>query len=485
MSSTLRSGRLAPTRKDVVEFISSIEQDTRIAKATVLVNEAHVIALAKAEVISRENARKLLKALREIEKNPPFRKGVEDVHVLIEDYVTRRVGAAVGGMLNAGKSRNDQVATAIRMTLREALLELSSLIMSFEQELLCLAAKHKRSPFVGYTHLQPAQPITFAHYLIAVGDAFLRDNQRIMEAYARVNACPMGASALAGTSFRIDRSLVARLLGFNGLVENSLDAVGSRDFLLDALYASSTVALDTSRVAEDLIFYGSADVGLVYLPDEFASTSSIMPQKKNPDVLEVVRARCAKVVGNYSSATTVLHGLTTGYNLDYQELTPMVWDSMDIIGSCIKMLTQLVPKVGLSERIADRYQTQFMAATEIANVLVREEEMPFREAHHAVGQAVKTALERGQSLGGLDIVQWRNLLRKQIRESTFRKIAPLVDAGKQADFNKTLGGSSPAETERMIQARNRRIRKTVEERQKFLSELRKSSELMSANWLEM
>ncbi len=475
MSTTLQSGRLTPTRKDVVEFISSIEQDRRIAKSAVLVNEAHVVALAKAEVISRENARKLLGALRQIERNLPFRKGVEDVHVLIEDYVTRRVGAEIGGMLNAGKSRNDQVATAIRMTLREALLELSSLIISFEQELLRLAARHKRSPFVGYTHLQPAQPITFAHYLLAVGDAFLRDNQRTMEAYARVNACPMGAGALAGTSFRIDRSLVARLLGFNGIVENSLDAVCSRDFILDALYASSSVALDASRVAEDLIFYSSADVGLVELPDEFASTSSIMPQKKNPDVLEVVRARCAKVVGNYSSATTALHGLTTGYNLDYQELTPLVWDSLDTISSCVKMLTQLVPKVRLNDGIADRYQTQFIAATEIANVLVREEKMPFREAHHAVGLAVKTSIEKGQNFRGLDIVQWGNLLKRQIRESTFRKIAQSVDAEKQADFNKTRGGSSHAETERMIQARNRQIGKAVKQRQNSLSELRRSS----------
>lgn len=479
MSSTLRSGRLAPTRKDVVRFISSIKDDARIARSTVLVNEAHVIALAKAAVVGPNDARKLIRALREIEKRTPSRKGVEDIHVLIEEYVTKRVGPEVGGMLNVGKSRNDQVATAIRMTLREALLELSSLIVSLEQELLRLARKHSKSLFVGYTHLQPAQPITFAHYLLAVGDSFLRNNQRLMETYARVNACPMGAGALAGTSFPINRALVARLLGFRGLVENSLDAVSTRDFVMDTLHVCSTMALDLSRMAQDLIFYSSSDVGLIELPDEFTSTSSIMPQKKNPDLLEVVRARCARVVGNYSSAATGLHGLTTGYNLDYQELTPLVWDSLDTVGPCLKMLTQLVPRIKLQGPTKNKTKTQFMMATEVANVLVREEQVPFREAHHAVGRAVKTALQRGQSLADLGKEYWEKSLNRKIRGETIRKIATTADLAKHVELYKTQGSASGIETERMIQTRKRLTTRATRENQDWLMRLRKTSETLS------
>jgi argininosuccinate lyase len=214
MSSILRGGRLSTSRKDVVNFISSVEEDKRIAPATILVNQAHVIALAKAKAVSHLDALRLLRALRSAEKRIPFRKGVEDVHVLVEEYVTQRVGPKVGGQLHLGKSRNDQVVTAVRIVLREEMLEISDALLALESELVKLARKHTQSLFPGYTHLQPAQPITFAHYLLAIGDSLLRDNQRMAEAYRRVNKSPMGAAALAGTSVNLDRALVARLLGF-------------------------------------------------------------------------------------------------------------------------------------------------------------------------------------------------------------------------------------------------------------------------------
>ena len=212
MSSILRGGRLRATRKDVVDFISSIQDDKRIAHASVLVNEAHVMALTKAKAISRNDSRKLLGALRRLEHGFPLRKGVEDVHVLIEEYVTKQLGREIGGRLHLAKSRNDQVVTAIRMVLREELLQLSDELLGLERQLLRLARRHVRFVFPGYTHLQPAQPISFAHYLIAIGDAFLRDNERLLEAYRRVNRSPMGAGALAGSSININRRLEANCL---------------------------------------------------------------------------------------------------------------------------------------------------------------------------------------------------------------------------------------------------------------------------------
>jgi argininosuccinate lyase len=406
MSSIFRGGRLAASRKDIIKFTSSIEDDKRIAHAAILVNEAHVIALAKANAISRGDAHRLLQILRSIEKHIPFREDAEDIHVVIEEYVTKRAGRKVGGQLHLGKSRNDQVATSIRIALRDDMLEISNLLSLLEHRLLQLARKHVKSLFPGYTHLQPAQPITFAHYLLANGDSIHRDTQRVLETYKRINASPMGAAALAGTSVNLDRAFVARLLGFQGILENTLDAVGSRDFVLEALSVCSITALDVGRIAQDLIFYSSADVALIEIPDEFASTSSIMPQKKNPDSLELVRARSAHVIGNFSSAGTMIHALPSGYNLDFQELTPLLWQSVDILKSCLRILVELVPELKLRNSISDRRDFQFTAATEVANALVRVGKLPFRSAHRAVGNAVKLALEQGKSLNDLSPKDW-------------------------------------------------------------------------------
>jgi len=456
MSFLLRKGRLGSPEASAVEFASSIEEDRRIATASVLVNEAHVAALVKARIVDRDDGRKLALVLRRLENNPPFRKGVEDIHVLIEEEVARRLGVRIGGKLHTGKSRNDQVTTAIRMVLRQELLKLANQILAFELQLIRIARKHRKSLFVGYTHLQPAQPITFAHYLLAVGDSLLRDHQRIMETFGRVNLSPMGAGALAGSSFKLDRQLVARLLGFRGIVENTLDAVGARDFLLEALGVCSILALDLSRICQDLVFYSSADVGLINLPDEFTSTSSIMPQKKNPDVLEVVRARCAQVAGNFSTATTTLHALSTGYNLDFQELTPLLWDSLDTLESCLKVLTKLVEKVGPSGNTPGPH-VEFTVATEVANVLVREGKLPFREAHRAVGRAVRLALTRDCHLQDLEKKDWEKLLSTEITPRILAKIGEATDLNSQVESYRTRGSPNPSETGRMISTRQRGI----------------------------
>jgi argininosuccinate lyase len=474
MSSILHGGRLAATRKDVVNFISSVEEDKRIAQATVLVNEAHVIALAKAKAISLGDARRLIAILREIEKYVPFRRGVEDVHVLIEEHVTKRAGRNVGGQLHLGKSRNDQVATAIRMALRHDMLEISNLLILLERELLQLARKHVRSLFPGYTHLQPAQPITFAHYLLAIGDSLLRDNQRVVEVYKRINTSPMGAAALAGTSVNLDRAFVARLLGFEGIIENTLDAVGSRDFVLEALSVCAITALDISRMVQDIIFYSSADVGLIDIPDEFASTSSIMPQKKNPDPLEIVRARCAHVVGNFSSAGMTMHALPSGYNLDFQEITPLLWQSVDTLKSCLRILSQLIPEFKLKKSIADRRDLQFTAATEVANALVKAGKLPFRSAHHAVGEAVTLALEQGKTLRELTPEDWKHVLGTTPNKKTLASITEMLNLSKHVQTYRTRGSPNPKQVEQMIKLRERRMQVLIRQNADIEARVRSS-----------
>ena len=404
---------------------------------------------------------------------------LEDVHVLIEERVTLETGPEIGGLLHLGKSRNDQVATAIRMSLREEMLNLSDSLLSLEHAILQTASRHTKSVFPGYTHLQPAQPITFAHYLISVGDSILRDNQRLIEAFARVNHSPMGAAALAGTSFDIDRHLMARLLGFRGLVENSLDAVGSRDFILESLSVFSIIALNLSRIAQDIIFYSCSDVALLEIPDEFSSISSIMPQKKNPDPIELVRAKCARVVGNYFSAASIMHGLPSGYNLDFQEITPSAWESLDNLKSCLKLLEQLIPKLKLnSGSIENRLEPT--TATEIANILVRKEKLPFRTAHQAVGKAVRITLAKKARLKDLISKDWETALGRRVSNGTMVSIRRAFDPKFHIYTYKTVGSPNPRRTEDMIRNRTSLLESLTQRNRKTQAKIMQGLKNLSA-----
>jgi argininosuccinate lyase len=404
--------------------------------------------------MSKSEARGLLRALKQLRQRTPPLKGYEDVHLLVEDYVTMTAGRDIGGWLNYSKSRNDQVATAIRMVLRDEMLEIAPLLLSLQTALLNIAMKHARTVFPGYTHLQPAQPITFAHYLIAQSDALLRDTYRAMEAVGRINMSPMGAAALAGTSVEIDRALVARLLGFEGLVENTLDAVGSRDFALEALSSMAITASDLARIAQDLIFYSCDHANLLTIPDEFASTSSIMPQKKNPDPLELTRAKCAQIASNFTSVTTILHATPSGYNLDYQEITPILWRSADELKSCLKLLSILIPEIEVCDQLSSRKSLGFTTATEIANILARLESIPFRRTHRAVGLAVRLALARGITLDMLTAHDWKRIIRRPISQTTFKEIQRATHPERVIESYLTTGSPNPAESKRIL--RNRR-----------------------------
>ena len=392
MSKLLRGGRLSPVREDVVKFTSSMKDDARLAKAVIDINKAHVIMLMENKVIKASDGAPLLQALVKCAKSK-LNSSAEDVHMAVEEAVIKEAGDVVGGNLHIAKSRNDQIATAIRMELRNELLNLMRAISHVLGHLAEVAKDHLQTVVLEYTHLQPAQPVTFAHYLLSHMAAFERDLQRLQGSYARVDLCPLGAGALATTSFPIDRDRTAKLLGFKGLAENSIDAVGSRDFITETVAVLTLIALNLSRIAEDLIIWSSPDFGVVEIPDEFASTSSIMPQKKNPEVLEVIRARSSHVLSAFVASAAAIKSLPTTYNLDFQEITPKLWESIENVRASLDMLHKLLPKLKVTDGVFEKANANFVAATELANVLVRKYNMPFRTAHKIVGAFVKSLID--------------------------------------------------------------------------------------------
>ena len=391
MSKLLRGGRLSSTRKDVVNFTSSMKDDLRLFQAVIKINKAHVIMLIEEGIINKFDGEKLLKALIACSPNS-LDFSSEDVHMATEEAVLKEVGQEAGGNLHIAKSRNDQVTTAIRLELRNQLLNLMRALTHIQEHLIEVAEDNLSTIIMEYTHLQPAQPVTFAHYLLSHITAFERDLERLQSTYTRVNLCPLGAGALATTSFPINRDRTAHLLGFKGVAENSIDAVGSRDFVTETVAVLTLIALNLSRIAEDFIIWSSPDFAIVELPDEFAGTSSIMPQKKNPEVFEIIRARASHLLGAFVTSAATVKSLPSTYNLDFQEITPVLWESIENVGSSLNILHKLLPKLKIIPSAADKVNASFVAATELANLLVRKHDISFRKAHKIVGATIKSLM---------------------------------------------------------------------------------------------
>ena len=455
-SRLLRGGRLTSVRRDVVKFTSSIKSDRRLLKAVIKINEAHVAMLMEQKIIEWSDGVRLLQALSELESKMKLKSSLEDVHVAVEEEVNKKVGPEIGGNLHIAKSRNDQVSTAIRMELCENLPDLMISVIRLQEALTKLAEKHVRTVVPGYTHLRPAQPVTFAHYLLSYVDMLERDLHRLEETYQRVNLCPMGAGALATSSFPINRDRVAELLGFSEVLENSIDAVSSRDFILEAMADLTIIAVDISRLAEDLILWSSPDFGIIELPDRFSSTSSIMPQKKNPDVLEVIRAKMSHVLGNFLTSATTMKALPSSYNMDFQEITPRLWESLENVTSSLDMLSKLVTNLKVFKNVFSKPLLSFSTSTELANTLVRKYKVPFRTAHRIVGSLIRILTE--YKLTFSDVTP--ELLHKVAQDSTglslninAKDIQESTDPLKFVESHKARGGPSPTEVKRMLKAR--------------------------------
>ena len=453
----LHGGRLGNVREDVAKFTSSRKDDSRLADAVLAINKAHVAVLMEQKIIQWQDGAKILAALQK-QVSQKLDPDAEDVHMAVEEAVLAETGPEVGGNLHIAKSRNDQVTTAIRMALRRELLGTMMQVLDMQESLLTSASKHTETVILAYTHLQPAQPVTFAHYLLSHVDALGRDLDRLQDVYERVNLCPLGAGALATTSFPINRKTTAALLGFDAVLENSIDAVGSRDFILETQSALTLLAVNLSRLAEDLIIWSSPEFGTVELPDEFASTSSIMPQKKNPEVLEVIRARASYALGDFVASAAAIKSLPSTYNLDFQEITPKLWSSTDNLEASLAIFTQLIPNLKVSSNVEGKAAAGFVGATELANMLVRKYGVAFRTSHKITGALVKSLIDSKQTL--LDATP--ELVQKVAMETAGIKltvktkdIAECTNPRKLIETYKVQGGPSPAEVERAIISRKK------------------------------
>jgi len=473
--SLLRGERLAPQPREVAHYTSSIQHDVEIAREVVKINLAHVVMLAEQGILDRRTAALILKALSTAEPASLMDESLEDVHMNLERYVAEKAGEEASGWMHLAKSRNDQVAAAIRMKLRLKLIEAGLAAIALRRALLEQCKLHVETLMPGYTHLQRAQPLTLAHHLLAHHDALMRDTQRLKECYTRVNLSPMGAAALAATSFPVNRRRVAELLGFDGLVENTVDAASSRDFVLETLAVASLAMNTLSRLAEEVVLWSTSEFGFLELSDEYASTSSIMPQKKNPVVAEVARARASRVYGDLLSALSMLNSLPFSYNLDLQEVTPHLWNALDILTSTLRVMAGLISSSSFNvERMAEALGDGFANATELANLLVRKG-LPFRAAHRVVGFLARRMVEQHRplsSLKALEVVEAAKELLGQPLSLTDEEVRRVLNPRWAVEACTVEGGPSPSEVRRMLADRF----KAAEEDEGFFLQLRRRLE---------
>ncbi len=449
-----RDQRLGKISKDVLDYLSSRDADKRIFEADLLVDRAHLIMLKEQGLISGEVCSSILSALNDL-KVADLGLG-EDVHEAIEAYILSRIGAE-GGRMHTGRSRNDEVATCIRLALREEMLLLMEEQLSLIQTLINLAENHIETLIPGFTHTQHAQPTTLAHHLLAHADAFSRDLSRIEDAYKRVNQSPLGAAAFASTGFEIDRIRTCQLLGFDGLVENSMDAVSARDFILEVLSDLSISMVNLSRLAEELILWSTSEFGYVELANLYSSTSSIMPQKKNPDTAELARGKTGSVIGSLVAALAICKGLPQSYNRDLQEVTPHLWRGMDWTRSTVRILDGCISSLKFDTRKMEQSSSAgFSTATELADSLVRITGMPFRTAHSIVGR-IAAAGER-PSLADLDAIALEVAgYKPSERGFLLTDLEKALDPKSNVRLRANVGGPAPAETSRMLLHRHKML----------------------------
>ncbi len=398
---------LEATEKMLEEFSASVHYDCRLYRQDIAGSKVHARMLARQGIISDKDADAIIKGLGEIEEEIAsggfvWSHELEDVHMNIEQALVERIGEA-GKRLHTARSRNDQVATDIRLYLREEIDRLDGLLSLLQEALLHQARAHEDLILPGYTHLQRAQPVLWPHHMLAYFEMFRRDRDRLQDCRKRVNICPLGSAALAGTGFPIDREYVAEELGFHGITANSLDAVSDRDFIIEFLATASILMAHLSRLSEELILWTSEEFSFVDLPDSFCTGSSIMPQKKNPDVPELVRGKTGRVYGHLMSLLTTIKGLPLAYNRDLQEDKEALFDTVDTVCASVEIMAALVARLVPRKEHISRIVTQgFLTATDLADYLVKKG-MPFRQAHSVVGKAVSQCISQGKELTDMNL----------------------------------------------------------------------------------
>lgn len=441
-------------------FNESLSFDRRLWQADITGSQAYAKGLRKAGVLNDEEASQIQEGLQSIEadlkSNPALfdegiQQGVEDIHSFIEGELVRRIGD-VGKKLHAGRSRNDQVATDVRLFTRSAIDTLQANVCEVQRALLELAEAHQDVAIPGYTHLQKAQPVLLAHHLLAYVEMLERDKERLQDARRRTNRLPLGSGALAGTNYPVDRQLLCDLLHFDSITPNSMDAVSDRDFVCDVLHASCLIMMHLSRLSEDFIVFASTEFGILEMGDAVSTGSSIMPQKKNPDALELIRGKTGRVYGNLMSLLTTLKGLPLCYNKDMQEDKEPLFDTLDTVNDCLAVTAIVLRNTLVKRERAQRAASRdYLNATELADYLVRKG-VPFRDAHGVAGRAVLHAVSNGLQLEELSLATYKsfsNLIEEDIFDALSLESAL---AGKNVP-----GGTAPNHVRHALEQAKSRI----------------------------
>ena len=445
-----------PMSELVQRYTASVDFDQRLWRADIAGSLAHAEMLAAQGVIGAHDLADIQRGLAQIAAEIEagrfdWQLALEDVHLNIEARLTELVGDA-GKRLHTGRSRNDQVATDVRLWLRDEIDHLAPLLTSMQRALVELAAAHTQTVMPGFTHMQVAQPVSFAHHLLAYVEMFSRDAERLAEVRRRTNQLPLGAAALAGTSYPLDRERVARTLGFEGVCQNSLDAVSDRDFAIEFSSFAAITMVHVSRLAEEIVLWMSPNFGFINLADRYCTGSSIMPQKRNPDVAELARGKSARVVGHLMAMLTLMKGQPLTYNKDNQEDKEPLFDSVDTVRDTLRIMAEMVGGTVVNAEAMERAAMKgYATATDLADYLTKKG-LPFRDAHEAVAHAVKVASGRGVDLAQLSLTELQTF-DPAIGEDVF---AVLTLQGSMA-ARKVLGGTAPAQVLAQIERHRARL----------------------------
>ncbi|HEX2055130.1 MAG TPA: argininosuccinate lyase [Nitrospiraceae bacterium] len=450
-------GRFSEQTDRLVEsFSSSLAFDRRLYPYDLQGSVAHCKTMERAGIFTSQEADTLIRGLKAVQRELDegrfrFAAQDEDIHMAVERRLTELIGP-LGGKLHTGRSRNDQVALDIRLYLRDMLDQVARGLAGFERVLLAQAREYLDTVMPGYTHLQRAQPVLLSHHLLAYVEMFERDRARLRDARARLDVMPLGAGALAGTNYAVDREYAAKLLGFASVTTNSLDAVSDRDFVVESLAALSLIMMHLSRMSEELILWASQEFGFVDLPDAYCTGSSMMPQKKNPDIPELVRGKTGRVYGHLVGVLTVLKGLPLSYNRDLQEDKEALFDSVDAVLQSVTVLSELMRRVRFNrEVLAQAASGGAMLATELADYLVAKG-VPFREAHSIAGRIVRFSIERKRDLQEMSLVDLQGFSKRFEKD-----VLNWLTVHAAVDRKAQVGGTS----RKRVEARIRELEKAL------------------------
>ena len=452
--------RLGGTLDDItLDYVSSMSDDTDIVFYDIIGSEAHSIMLYENKLLKKEELKKILVALEDLKKGkisqPDFEP--EDIHELIESLVVKKIGIESGGKMHTARSRNDQVSLDIRMKIRDDVNILCQCIIDTIKEIISLAKQNTNTVIPLYTHLQQAQVGVFSHYLISYADSLFRDFDRFFELYQRINHSPLGAGPVGGTSLPIDRNSTAKMLGFTGIIENSIDATSSRDFVSEYIASVAILMTNLSRISEDMIIWSSSEFSFLELSDAFTSPSSVMPQKKNPDILELTRGKTSQVIGYVTAVLSTTKGLSSGYSRDLQQIKSSIWSSSKISITALIVIKSMLSTITINEdNMKKAAEDGYLIALDLAEKLVKLG-IPFRSSHKIIGKLVQIAANSKKGLNQLTLDELNSIKIREIKSSKLMEIIQETSIISSLKDRKSKGSSGLSEQRRMIIQRNKKI----------------------------